>query len=100
MKVNLPLTDVERQYSENEVLISETDTKGVITTANASFCEVAGFKEDELVKEAEAAEVARSQPKADQAVLPGMELPAAAPILIPFCTEILPSEGSRSPKRR
>ena len=51
MKVNLPLTDVERQYSENEVLISETDTKGVITTANASFCEVAGFKEDELVKE-------------------------------------------------
>ena len=36
--------------------------------------------EDELVKEAEAAEVARSQPKADQAVLPGMEAPAAQPI--------------------
>jgi len=36
--------------------------------------------EDELVKEAEAAEVARSQPKPDQAVLPGMEEPDAQPI--------------------
>ena len=36
--------------------------------------------EDELVKEAEAAEVAGSQPKADQAVLPGMEAPSAQPI--------------------
>lgn len=30
-------------------MISETDLKGIITTANASFCEVAGFSLEELV---------------------------------------------------
>jgi methyl-accepting chemotaxis protein len=50
MKINLPVTEIERDYSQAEVLISETDPKGVIKLANASFCEVAGFKEVELSK--------------------------------------------------
>lgn len=49
MKRNLPVTQVEREYHAEERLISETDTRGIVTTANASFCEVAGFSHDEMV---------------------------------------------------
>lgn len=49
MKVNLPVTQVEQIYSAHEILISETDAKGIIKTANAAFCKVAGFTEEELV---------------------------------------------------
>lgn len=49
MKKNYPVTTVERFFPEHEVLISETDLKGRIKTANASFCHVAGFSEEELI---------------------------------------------------
>ncbi len=49
MKVNLPVTNTERDYVPEERLISETDLRGIITTANSSFCQVAGFTEEELV---------------------------------------------------
>ena len=49
MRVNLPITQVERDYPEDERLISETNLKGIITSANASFCAVAGFAHEELV---------------------------------------------------
>lgn len=49
MKKNLPITDIEREYHAEERLISETDTRGIVTTANASFCQVAGFSRDEMV---------------------------------------------------
>lgn len=49
MKRNLPVTGVERTYSPDEVLISETDLKGHITSANASFCAVCGFSLEELL---------------------------------------------------
>ncbi|HLO02733.1 MAG TPA: methyl-accepting chemotaxis protein [Symbiobacteriaceae bacterium] len=49
MKKNLPITNVERDYHAEERLISETDTRGIVTTANASFCQVAGFTHDEMV---------------------------------------------------
>lgn len=49
MRKNLPVTQVERQYHAEERLISETDTRGILTTANASFCEVSGFRHEELV---------------------------------------------------
>ncbi|HLN60292.1 MAG TPA: PAS domain-containing protein, partial [Symbiobacteriaceae bacterium] len=49
MKRNLPVTQVERDYGAGERLISETDLRGIVTTANTSFCEVAGFTQEELV---------------------------------------------------
>jgi len=49
MKINLPITQVECYFNETEVLVSETDTRGITTTANAAFCKVAGYSEAELV---------------------------------------------------
>jgi len=49
MKVNLPITQVEQFYPAHEILVSETDTKGIIKTANAAFCKIAGFTKAELV---------------------------------------------------
>lgn len=49
MAKNRPVTGIEVDYPEDERLISETDLKGFITTANASFCAVAGYTHDELV---------------------------------------------------
>ncbi|MDF2629434.1 MAG: putative aerotaxis receptor protein [Symbiobacteriaceae bacterium] len=49
MKKNLPITSVEHTYPPEERLISETDLRGIVTTANDSFCKVAGFTQEELV---------------------------------------------------
>ncbi|OGS66690.1 MAG: hypothetical protein A2Z87_06310 [Gallionellales bacterium GWA2_54_124] len=49
MKINLPVTNIERDYHANEKLVSETDLKGIVTSANASFCEVAGYAEREMI---------------------------------------------------
>lgn len=49
MKTNLPVTQIERDYPQEERLISETDVRGIVTTANTSFCQVAGFTQAELV---------------------------------------------------
>lgn len=45
----MPVTQIERHYQRNDRLISETDLRGIVTTANTAFCEVAGFSQDELV---------------------------------------------------
>ena len=44
-----PLNNEEVKFESNEELVSVTDTRGVIRYANAAFCRVAGFSEDELV---------------------------------------------------
>jgi len=49
MKRNLPVTQIEHDYPAEERLISETDLRGIITAANASFCAVSGFTHEELV---------------------------------------------------
>lgn len=49
LKRNLPITQIEHDYPAEERLISETDLRGIITTANASFCAVAGYTREELV---------------------------------------------------
>lgn len=49
MKINLPVTQIEHDYPDSERLISETNLKGIITAANASFCTVAGFSHEELM---------------------------------------------------
>jgi len=48
VKINQPVTQNERTYSQDLNLISTTDLQSNITDANASFCEIAGFTLDEL----------------------------------------------------
>ncbi|MGQ8366447.1 methyl-accepting chemotaxis protein [Glaciecola sp. 1036] len=49
MRRNQQITDKEVTFDESEQLVSTTDTRGVITYANAIFCKVAGYTEEELV---------------------------------------------------
>jgi len=48
MKINLPVTNTEIPLSDSSILISKTDLKGVITTANNDFVEISGYSEHEL----------------------------------------------------
>ncbi|MDL0433480.1 PAS domain-containing methyl-accepting chemotaxis protein [Marinobacter sp. TBZ242] len=49
MRVNAPVTDREEPVRSEDRLISTTNLKGVIQSANESFCRVAGFSEEELI---------------------------------------------------
>ncbi len=49
MKLNLPVTGQEKIYPTDYVLVSRTDTKGIITFANDMFVEVCGYSRQELV---------------------------------------------------
>ncbi|WP_294961630.1 PAS domain S-box protein [Sulfurimonas sp.] len=44
------VVQVDEEYIfEGSILISQTDLKGIITFANRKFCEVSGYKVDELI---------------------------------------------------
>ena len=44
------ITPIDEEYTfEGQAIISQTDLKGVITYANRAFCEISGYKVDELV---------------------------------------------------
>lgn len=43
------LTDVERKFAENEVIVSKTDLAGRITYANDVFVRISGYSEKELL---------------------------------------------------
>lgn len=45
----MKITTNEVTFADNEQLVSTTDTRGVITYANDSFCRVAGYTQEELV---------------------------------------------------
>lgn len=46
------ITPVDEEYIvKGDVIISQTDTTGIITYANRAFCAVSGYKADELVGE-------------------------------------------------
>lgn len=49
MRVNLPTTNTEYTYPGDDLLMSTTDTKGVITHCNAAFSRIAGYSVDELI---------------------------------------------------
>ena len=49
MRVNLPVSNSEYDFPGNELLMSTTDSKGVITHCNAAFMRVSGFAMDELM---------------------------------------------------
>ncbi|MBX9633657.1 MAG: PAS domain-containing protein [Magnetospirillum sp.] len=43
------LTGREVSFDESQVIVSKTDTKGLITYANETFLDVSGFTEEELI---------------------------------------------------
>ncbi|MBU1235533.1 MAG: PAS domain-containing protein [Gammaproteobacteria bacterium] len=49
MKVNQPVTQVERPFPKGRYLVSRTDLKGIITYANDAFIEISGFSGEELL---------------------------------------------------
>jgi methyl-accepting chemotaxis protein/aerotaxis receptor len=49
MRSNLPVTQHEVDYSESQVFVTKTDTRGVITYANDSFVQISGFSREELI---------------------------------------------------
>jgi aerotaxis receptor len=49
MKKNLPITGVEKTFSEDANILSTTDLKGSITYINKDFIDISGFEADELV---------------------------------------------------
>ena len=49
MRINLPVTQQEYDYPADQMLVSMTDTKGVITHCNSAFVGVSGFTYDELI---------------------------------------------------
>jgi len=42
-------TNIEQQFSANQILLSTTDLKGRVTYANNDFCQIAGYSADELI---------------------------------------------------
>ena len=49
MRLNLPVTQREYQYPDNETLVSTTDLSSKITYCNPSFINVSGYSVDELI---------------------------------------------------
>lgn len=52
MRKNLPVTDIEYELSDDQVLISSTTVKGVILHCNDVFCEVSGYSREQLIGQA------------------------------------------------
>jgi aerotaxis receptor len=49
MRINLPVTQQEYLYPASAMLVSSTDTKGIITHCNSAFVAVSGYEHDELI---------------------------------------------------
>ncbi len=52
MRINMPVTSVEREMRDGEFLVSRTTPKGVITYINEPFVEISGYTEQELIGQA------------------------------------------------
>jgi len=52
MRMNMPVSNVERHLKDGEYIVSKTDLKGRITYVNRPFLEISGFSEEELLGKA------------------------------------------------
>lgn len=51
MRPTVRPTGVERFFDDDDVIVSKTDLKGIITYANRVFIDVSGYREEELIGE-------------------------------------------------
>lgn len=49
MRVNTPVTNVEREFRDGETVVSKTDLNGAIVFVNDYFCEISGYSRAELL---------------------------------------------------
>lgn len=49
MRLNIPVTDRERTFPEQQRLISATDSQGMITYCNDEFVAISGFSREQLI---------------------------------------------------
>ncbi|QGU31961.1 PAS domain-containing protein [Thermochromatium tepidum ATCC 43061] len=49
MRMNLPVTTIERELRDDQLIVSKTDLKGRITDFNHDFVMISGFSEQELL---------------------------------------------------
>lgn len=49
MQINLPVSQREYEFPASELLVSTTDTRGVITHCNEAFVRTSGFTHEELI---------------------------------------------------
>ena len=49
MKINLPVTDKAYNLTDEDVIISTTNLKGITTSVNQEFIRICGFSEEELI---------------------------------------------------
>lgn len=49
MRINIPVTNVERHLKDGEYIVSKTDLKGIITYVNRPFLEISGYSVEELI---------------------------------------------------
>ncbi|MDD5240790.1 MAG: methyl-accepting chemotaxis protein [Sulfuricella sp.] len=49
MKINLPVTQIEKPFPKGRLIVSKTDLKGITTYANDTFVELSGFSREELI---------------------------------------------------
>ena len=49
MRVNTPITQIERHLAEGQYIVSKTDLKGRITYVNQPFIDISGYTADELI---------------------------------------------------
>ena len=49
MKINLPVTQIEKPFPKGARIVSKTDLKGITTYVNDGFVEMSGFSRAELI---------------------------------------------------
>ncbi len=49
VKSRYEATGIERFFGEDQIIVSKTDTRGIITYANSVFLEIAGYTEEEVL---------------------------------------------------
>lgn len=49
MSRDIHLTNIQAEFSQNIILVSKTNTNGIITYANRDFCRIAGYTLNELL---------------------------------------------------